>query len=266
VDGFFRQAIDNFVVSFYKNAQEAVNAGTNFQETISYKVFKRFFEGCKFNGELLSLERIVETTDDGNLRISNEAVEAIQEYLTTAEGKNAKFEVTKIVCMGSAIWNPYSYTTPPSTPIEDLFNGSIGLTGTTFNKSSYPMCIGTLYSPQAGSLGAVCVKFAENNKNKLSRIHAMPSEIAGDQSPDGANQLTAEKLLKQWKNDVSKATKTDEDARKTIQNLRIIVDSGSTLVAQKTSSIIRDIANFIRSENLEVSHIEWFDELRRNGD
>ncbi|MDR1437575.1 MAG: hypothetical protein LBI69_00775 [Puniceicoccales bacterium] len=260
VDGFFHRTIEDLVVEMYKAAIKAADDEGSLQDTATYAKFRKFFGSCQLHSEPLDLLEIVQHSNENKFCLSQEAVEAIQKYLMTSEGWEAKCELTRKVCIDAAIWNPKSYSTPPSTVIEDLFGGSIGMTGTMFNKNAYPPCMNVNISPQSGGLGAVCAKFIENNEHQLSRIHAVSLKDEDDRPSDGAAGLTAGKLLAQWKKNTESAIKDADGAKKVIQNLRIIVDSGSTLVSQETSCIISDIAKFIKDEELEVSHIEWFDE------
>ncbi|MDR1438265.1 MAG: hypothetical protein LBI69_04390 [Puniceicoccales bacterium] len=261
--GFSDGAISDFILKLYREAYEAANANTKFKDTSAYKLFERCFQGCYFaDGRPLDLAGAVGVCN-GNFKIAPNIIGIARRHLESDGGKYCMRALTNAICMEVAIWNPSSFTTPPSTIVEDLFGMNVAMTGTPSNRSAYPLCMALddAYSPQEGSLGAVCTKFVENIENGNSFIHAIAADDFADSAerPEGGKSgLTASKILNKWKTDIAKSNKNKDN--NPIGNCRIFVDSGSFLISQRTRQIIREIAEFIRDEKLDVTHIEWFDE------
>ncbi|MDR1437766.1 MAG: hypothetical protein LBI69_01765 [Puniceicoccales bacterium] len=258
--GFSQKTIYNFVMQLHNGMNNEISAEIKFHETNSFKMFEIYFKKLTHEGELLHLNDAVEMNKEHKYCISDKILNAIRRYASTPDGRNVTTTLSQKVCTSAAVWNTSSYSTSPSTVIENVFHSAIGATGTTYNRSAFPLCMEEHYSPQTGSLGAVCSKFVENNENKHSHIHAISPETMDTEetkTPKGISVLTAENLLRQWKMNVQRANPNDAEA--VIKNLRIIVDSGCFLISQETRDIIRDIAEFIRSSELDVTHIEWYD-------
>ncbi|MDR1437934.1 MAG: hypothetical protein LBI69_02635 [Puniceicoccales bacterium] len=266
VEGFSKKAISEFIIEFNIQMHREVAAGIKLNLSKSNKLFKEYFKHCQFGEDVIDLANIVKTDDRGNPYIPNDILEAIGQYAQTQEGHAVTIALIREICMNAAVWNPSSYGTSPSAIIENVFQSAIGATGTTYNRSAFPLCMKDNYSPQQGSLGAVCSKFVENNENKRSHIHAIAPETMIDEGEETSNDepiLTAKKLLQQWTKDIRRAHENGADAsvnaEAMIKNLRIIVDSGCFLVSQEIRDVICDIAEFIRSAELDVTHIEWYD-------
>ncbi|MDR1437921.1 MAG: hypothetical protein LBI69_02565 [Puniceicoccales bacterium] len=257
---FSKIAITHFVGHFYTQMRHETKGNVKYYDTPSYELFARYFEQFTFNDDPIELQAIVKNDSTGKYCIRDDILEAMQQYMLTPNGQICMLALAREICANAAIWNASSYSTAPSAVIENIFHAAIGASGTTYNRSAFPMCMAQ-YSPQTGSLGAVCAKFVKNTANQFSHIHAIsPKTMADsdDQTSESISILTAEELLQQWKMAMHRAKGAD-DATATIQNLRIIVDSGSFLVSQGTRSIICDIAQFINLSKLDVTHIEWYD-------
>jgi hypothetical protein len=155
----------------------------------------------------------------------------------------------------------------------DIFAGSSAFTGTIFNASVYP---GQIAEPanlfqQTGSLGQIAVKFLSDVQEGRSKIFTPGIEklqrketkkaIAtrgGVQAGDVVTTtVTMEKVLEQWWENA--APNNDAAAIERANGLRIFVDAGSMLINQSSRESVVELARFIDSKKISVTHIEYFD-------
>ncbi|MDR1437486.1 MAG: hypothetical protein LBI69_00295 [Puniceicoccales bacterium] len=255
-DGFSRQAIDEFIVDLFKSASnEATKNKILLKETNSYKKFNEYFSNCFVNNYPIELIDIVQQTEKG-FHITEDAYLAIWNFLQTENGAKCHRELLRIVCKKAASWNPYSYATPPSTIIGTMFHCVIGLSGTTLNRSAFPLRIGKdeIYSPQLGSIGTISSKLIDDIISKKSFICPVGQRETNTQEAKTnsahLHTMRASEILDEWR---------EYNSKERIKNLRLFVDAGSLLASQNTREIVYDIANFIRDNNLDVKAIEWYD-------